>query len=63
MLPLDSSVRASGDAGVPILQSDPENPVSQAIMHTTQAIVNKINKIDEEEANQPRGKGLLNIIR
>jgi len=40
-IPLDVRVREGADAGVPIMVSDPESPVSQAIMEIAQKVAAK----------------------
>jgi ATP-binding protein involved in chromosome partitioning len=40
-IPLDVRVREGADAGVPIMVSDPDSPVSQAIMEIAQKVAAK----------------------
>src|SRR3972149_6398469 len=40
-IPLDPQVRAGADAGVPIMESDPESPVAQALAVIAQKVAAK----------------------
>jgi ATP-binding protein involved in chromosome partitioning len=50
-IPLDPAVRAGGDAGTPVVVSDPDSPVAQALNQITEDLAAKISVAAVKQAN------------
>ena len=49
-IPIEPAVCESGDAGVPMVERDPEHPVSQALMHMAGHVVEAVKQAVEAKA-------------
>lgn len=60
-IPLDSKVRAGGDAGKPVMAVDPESPTSKAFVELAQTVI-RLRPLDGE-ASEGKKKGLFSFLR